>query len=184
MVDSTKLTPREAEAFSKVKFYAAWSAGAGLLPLPFVDFAAITGLQVKLLADLSKLYGIPFTKSLAKTLIGSLIGSALPVTVGAAAGSSLKAVPVIGTAIGVIVQPALASASTYALGRVFIQHFESGGTFLDFDPVKTRAYFEEQFNEAHGEKPAAEAAPESKPTPPTAPVPPVVGKGGPAAAHA
>ena len=27
------------------------------------------------------------------------------------------------------------------MGKVFIQHFESGGTFLDFDPDKVRSYF-------------------------------------------
>jgi len=31
---------------------------------------------------------------------------------------------------------------------VFIQHFESGGTFLDFDAAKVRAYYEQQFNAA------------------------------------
>jgi hypothetical protein len=41
-----------------------------------------------------------------------------------------------------------ASASTYAVGRVFIQHFESGGTFLDFDPDKVRAHFEAEFKKA------------------------------------
>ena len=40
--------------------------------------------------------------------------------------------------------PAAAGASTYAVGQVFIQHFESGGTFLDFDPDKVKAYFAEQ----------------------------------------
>ncbi|MDE2463441.1 MAG: GTPase, partial [Alphaproteobacteria bacterium] len=41
--------------------------------------------------------------------------------------------------------PSLAAASTYALGKVFIQHFESGGTFLDMDPDKVSAYFKEQY---------------------------------------
>ena len=54
--------------------------------------------------------------------------------------------------------PVFAGASTYAIGKVFIQHFESGGTFLDFEPAKVRAYFSQQFDkgrdlasEAHGE---------------------------------
>jgi hypothetical protein len=37
--------------------------------------------------------------------------------------------------------PAFASASTYAVGKVFIQHFATGGTFLDFDPDKVKAHF-------------------------------------------
>jgi hypothetical protein len=43
--------------------------------------------------------------------------------------------------------PTLAGASTYAVGRVFIQHFECGGTILSFDPEKVRAHFEKEFEE-------------------------------------
>jgi hypothetical protein len=30
---------------------------------------------------------------------------------------------------------------------VFIQHFESGGTFLDFNPDEVKEYFKAQFEE-------------------------------------
>jgi len=30
------------------------------------------------------------------------------------------------------------------VGKVFVQHFESGGTFLSFDPEKVRSHFEEE----------------------------------------
>jgi lipoate-protein ligase A len=45
---------------------------------------------------------------------------------------------------------AIGGAATYAIGRVFIQHFESGGTFLDFNPEKVREYFKEQFERGKG----------------------------------
>ena len=38
-------------------------------------------------------------------------------------------------------------ATTYAVGKVFIEHFESGGTFLDFDPEKMRDHFQELYEE-------------------------------------
>jgi hypothetical protein len=41
------------------------------------------------------------------------------------------------------------------LGKVFIQHFESGGTFLTFDPMTVRAHFARLQEE--GRKVAAEA---------------------------
>lgn len=44
---------------------------------------------------------------------------------------------------------AISGAITYAIGQVFIQHFESGGTFLDFDPKKVKEYFMEQFEEGN-----------------------------------
>ena len=53
----------------------------------------------------------------------------------------LKGLPVVGTALGIVAVPAFASGLTWAIGKVFVQHFASGGTFLDFDPDKVRAYF-------------------------------------------
>ena len=43
--------------------------------------------------------------------------------------------------------PVLAGAATYAVGKVFIQHFESGGTFLNFNPESVRGYYEAMFKE-------------------------------------
>ena len=43
--------------------------------------------------------------------------------------------------------PAASGALTYAVGRVFIQHFESGGTFLDFDPAEVSKYFAEKYEQ-------------------------------------
>jgi hypothetical protein len=54
--------------------------------------------------------------------------------------------------------PVFAGAATYAIGKVFIQHFEAGGTLLDFEPAKVREHFRQQFekgrdlsSEAQGE---------------------------------
>jgi hypothetical protein len=52
-----------------------------------------------------------------------------------------------------IAQPTLSSACTYAVGKVFIQHFSSGGTFLTFSPARVREYFGQLF----AEKTATEA---------------------------
>jgi len=40
---------------------------------------------------------------------------------------------------------ALSGASTYALGEVFQSHFESGGTFLDFDVTRLKRMYDEKF---------------------------------------
>ena len=50
--------------------------------------------------------------------------------------------PLVGPALGVLSMPAMAAAVTWAVGKVFMQHFASGGTLLDFDPEKTRTHFE------------------------------------------
>ena len=53
--------------------------------------------------------------------------------------------------------PAFNAAATYALGRVFIQHFECGGTILDLDPDKVREHFRREFEAAHRQQPSAPA---------------------------
>lgn len=68
--------------------------------------------------------------------------------------SAAKAVPVIGQTAGVIAMPIVSGATTYAIGKVFIQHFASGGTFLTFNPEKVRDYYAEMFRE--GENVAAD----------------------------
>jgi uncharacterized protein (DUF697 family) len=77
---------------------------------------------------------------------GSLIGSIVPGALGAA-GSLLKAVPVVGQLAGAPAMVLFCGASTWALGKVFIQHFESGGTFLNFDPASVQEYYRAQFEE-------------------------------------
>ena len=48
---------------------------------------------------------------------------------------------------------AIAAASTYAVGLVFLQHFESGGTFLSFQPGQVREHFRKIFEGARKGRP-------------------------------
>jgi uncharacterized protein (DUF697 family) len=141
-------TSQEAAAMSIVFSYTGWTAGASLIPLPLIDLAGVTLVQLKMLHSLSELYGVPFSRSAAKATMGALIGSGGAFLLGPTAGSVLKVIPGIGSIAGALAVPAAATAATYALGRVFIQHFESGGTFLDFNPEEVRQYFNEQFRSA------------------------------------
>ena len=133
-----------------VNKYVKWAAGAGLIPVALLDAVALTGVQVKMLADLSALYGVKFIDNQAKIIIGTMVGVAVPSALNSTAVSILKLVPYVGTALGVLTLPSLNAASTYALGKVFILHLASGGTLLDFDSVKVqdhyRAYFEAHKN--------------------------------------
>jgi uncharacterized protein (DUF697 family) len=84
-----------------------------------------------MIRQLARLYEVEFSQQRAESIIGSLLG------VGAARSlvGFLRFVPGLG-ALGIL---ALPSASTYALGKVFIKHFESGGTFLTFDLARAKA---------------------------------------------
>jgi len=134
--------------------YVLGTIAAAVIPFPLADLAVVSGVQLKMLHSLSNTFGIPFRKEWGKAAVSSLIGGALPVASTPLLLSSLaKLIPVGGQIVGLGTQAVLNGATTYALGKVFIQHFASGGTFLTFDPEKVRAYFEEQVEE--GKKVAA-----------------------------
>ncbi len=132
------------------------SMGVGLIPFPLLDLAGLAGVQLNMLRKLAKSYGVPFSRDIGKHLIGSLTGGVVSVPVGGGLASLVKCIPLVGTLTGLIAMPAAGGAATYAVGKVFIQHFESGGTFLTFDPEKVRAYYAKMHKE--GETVASEAA--------------------------
>ena len=144
---TVSLTPLQ-KSEKLTKEYVLWSVGGGMIPLPLVDIAAITVAQLRLVAKISGAYGVPYSDNRAKNLIAPLVTSIGIVPVGAGVVTSLlKWVPVVGTAVGVASMPVVAGATTYAVGKVFISHFEAGGTLLDFDPDKMKAYYAKMFAE-------------------------------------
>lgn len=126
-----------------------WAVGAGVLPLPLFDVIAVTAIQIKLIKQLSDLYGVTFREDLAKKLVASLLTGVVGVGLGVGLAASLtKLIPVVGTALGVLTLPVIAGAATHATGKVFIMHFETGGTLLDFDVKAMRSHFKAEFDGA------------------------------------
>jgi len=153
------MSERLAKADKLVRKFSLWAAGAGLIPFPFADAAAVGGAQVWMIHDLAKLYDTPFARDRVKAIIGAVVGGGVPGVISAGGGiSAAKAIPVIGPLVGVAVMPALSAAATYALGRVFIQHLEMGGTLLDFDPDETREHYKAEFEAARNGLPEATPA--------------------------
>ena len=135
-----------------VNKYVPFCAAAALIPLPGVDIVAVTGIHVKMIADIAKIYDVPFRDDAAKNIISSFVAAAIPSSMGfgltQVAASALKIVPGVGTVLGMSAGAAFAAAFTFALGRVFIQHFESGGNLVTLDPIAAREYFKTEFESA------------------------------------
>ena len=149
------MTERETEALKVVKNHMWWSMGAGLIPVPVLDLAAVSGAQLKMLAEITKIYDVPFVENRGKAIIGSLLSFVLSHSLACGAvGSLVKAIPVVGALAGAPAMVAFSGASAWALGNVFIRHFESGGTLLDFDAEKAKEYYKAQFEE--GQRVAAQ----------------------------
>jgi uncharacterized protein (DUF697 family) len=136
--------PKEETAGKLVDRFAIWSGVAGLIPLPVVDVLAVGGLQVQMLRRLSQIYDVEFYQNRGKALIAALAGTMIPATSGMGAASALKAVPILGMLASGFVMPALSAGASFAIGKAFIQHFESGGTLLDFNPPDYRDFVKAQ----------------------------------------
>jgi uncharacterized protein (DUF697 family) len=138
----------EQKSLKLTRHYALWSMGGGLIPLAGLDLAAVIAAQIKMLHEMSKLYGVEFKENRAKSIVYSLIGSLGIVPIGTGiAFSLLKFVPIVGFLASTVALPISAGAITYATGKVFTAHFESGGTLLDFNAAKMKAAYRAMFDE-------------------------------------
>jgi uncharacterized protein (DUF697 family) len=106
---------------------------------------ALTALQLKMLHSLANLYAVEFSSQLGKEAIAALVGGGLSTLLSVNVTQVAKGLPLVGWATGGISMALFGGASTYALGKVFIQHFEAGNTLLTFDPHKVREYYAQQF---------------------------------------
>lgn len=139
---------RHREADRLVRQYALGGMATGLVPIPVADLAALIAVQLKLLHSLAGVYDIAFQADLGRSAIGSLLGSIVPSLAAPSLAASLgKLIPGVGQLLGTGTLVVLNGAATYAIGKVFTQHFASGGTFLTFDPETVRDYFAAQFAE-------------------------------------
>jgi uncharacterized protein (DUF697 family) len=140
---------RESRALAVVDRFTGWSTGAGLLPVPGLDFTVIIGIHVKMLGSIAAIYGVPFRANLVRPLIVALLSGGGSYLLAAPAASLMKLLPFVGSIAGMLTMPALSAASCHATGKVFIQHFESGGTFLDFEPTRVREHYTRLFRDAN-----------------------------------
>ena len=140
----------KAEALIKKHLYA--SVVAGAIPIAYFDLIAVTAVQQKLVHSLAKLYETKYSEALGRSALSSLLSFGLA-NGGkrVVAASAAKLIPGFGTLLGITANAGLSAAATYAIGRAFTAHFESGGTLLTFDAEKIEAYYREQFGAAQKE---------------------------------
>lgn len=126
---------RQFRAEMIVKEHMIASLGLGLIPFPLVDIATGVASNVTLVSRLCALYDQPFKASLARTAILTIMGTVGSIGAAVTVGFSLaKFVPGIGTAAGTVTLPIANASTAYMIGKMFIGHFEMGGTLFDFDP--------------------------------------------------
>lgn len=125
-----------------VKNHMIWSMGAGFIPVPLLDFAAVSYIQLDMIKQLARIYEIDFKETEGKAIITSITSAGLAK---AGASRAVKFIPIIGSYLGGVATAVLSGASTYALGQAFKKHFENGGTFLDIDLKSLKKMYYEKF---------------------------------------
>ena len=129
---------RKIRADKLIKDFAYGSSLTGFIPIPFVDTIGLIGVQRVMIYKLSKIYNTPYSKELAKVWISTLMSGLTTSAVSPLLGSAVKLIPGIGTIAGGTTMAVLGSSSTYAIGKVFQQHFEKGGTLDNFNTEEAK----------------------------------------------
>lgn len=150
------MSQAKVQAEGIVQKHVLWSMGMGAIPIPFLDTIAVSAMQYEMLKQVSNLYGFEMSENMGKSLISMLAGGTL-VRMGA---SAVKTIPIIGSFLGGGAMVVLSGASTYAIGSVFVQHFESGGDLFDIDTEKFKNFYKEKFEQ--GKEYAAEMKDKAK----------------------
>ena len=131
------VTRRRSQANVIVERHTAYAAVGGIIPVPIANVASITAVIVRMVKLLSDLYGVPFERDRARAIVVGLMGGAMPTGLGAVTTSTLFYVVPGSGLIGLAVSSIAAVACTRSIGRIFVEHFESGSS-LDNLPAPAR----------------------------------------------
>jgi uncharacterized protein (DUF697 family) len=121
-----------------VERHAAYSAVGGIIPLPLANVASVTALIVRMVKALSDHYRVPFERARARAIVIGLMGGAMPTGFGVVTTTSLLHLVPGANLIGLAVCSVTAAACTRSIGRIFVEHFESGATLVEFPAIERR----------------------------------------------
>ncbi|MCH8566692.1 MAG: DUF697 domain-containing protein [Balneolales bacterium] len=131
-------------AYEIVKKYSYAASGVSFIPIPFTDIITVNTVQYLLVRRLSKHYDVAFSKERVKSIVSGLLSAVV--------GASILYGPVtraftelsgLGWIMRSTVSLSVSGMITYAVGMVFVEHFESGGDLLNFDIKNAKPVFEE-----------------------------------------
>jgi uncharacterized protein (DUF697 family) len=129
---------RRSLARAIVERHAYYAAVGGIIPLPIANVASITAVIVRMVKVLSDLYAVPFERDRARAIVIGMMGGAMPTGLAAVTTSTLVYIVPGSALIGLAVSSIAAVACTRGIGRVFVEHFESGATLRDLSALERR----------------------------------------------
>jgi uncharacterized protein (DUF697 family) len=143
------------KAKQAVRDHALLAGGAMVIPVPLLDMAAEAAIQVRMVKRLAEIYGVDFGEERAKTLVVAALGG---FSAGWAAGSLLRYASFATYFTNFWPSAILSAAITYAVGQVFMRHFDKGGGLHDLSPEAAANILKEKAMKLRRKKPGMEAA--------------------------
>ena len=107
-----------------VATYSAIGAGVGVIPFAVVDMAGLATVQLMMLSRLARIYKVPFSGNLGRTLVSAILGAIVPTTLKAGTIGLIRSIPLFGPLFGFAAMPTFSYMVTYAVGTVFTDIFE------------------------------------------------------------
>ncbi len=130
-----------------VKRHVYWAVGAGLIPVPIADIAAVTAIQLDMLKQICNFYNVDYSEEKGKVWVSAIVSASISSVFARLGASAIKSIPLVGTVIGAGAMAVISGASSYALAKVFIKHFENGGTIDNFEKEKIMGFYKEKIKE-------------------------------------
>lgn len=148
LLTDSELFEARNEADQIVNRYSLIAVGFGVVPSPTVNSVAVLGLELQMINELAVVYHFPFPTRLAMIKVfTSLIGSLGPVYFALKSRAALGAVPIFGQLLSASIYSISGGLSVYAVGKIFQNHFETGGTLLSRDNRVLRKLFKKHYEE-------------------------------------
>jgi uncharacterized protein (DUF697 family) len=127
---------RLSQAHAIVERHATYSAAGGIIPLPIANVASVMAIILHMVKMLSNLYGVPFERDRARAIVVGMAGGAMPTGFAAVTSSTLYYLVPVSAIIGLAVSSVAAVACTRGIGRIFVEHFESGAALSDQSAIE------------------------------------------------
>jgi len=97
------------------------SGAAALNPIPISDAIVLTGIETKMIGEITVVFGLTISKSIISAFISTSLGTNAATIGGRTVASALKLIPGIGTAAGISINMLVATSITKAMGESYIQ---------------------------------------------------------------
>ena len=112
-------------AFKIVDRHKMYAGLGGLVPMPAVNVASVTAVNLRMVKVLSDLYGIAFERDKMRSVVLGLMGGATPTGLAAATATTLSFAAPFAGAFGLVVSTVVAATLTRRIGLYFVERFET-----------------------------------------------------------